>query len=514
MSGKIEKRRIVNMRNKIPRILLFVGLLISIWLIAGCSTKDPWQPTGANPVQSPLRLSIQSGPDTSMVVPGNTRVTFTWTASGGTTKIEGYSWYLEPDETAYGEVSQATNATYLSLVGDSAGITYVFHLRVSDGETTVAVTRDFVVSDALMPPNDVTAPALYLDSTLYWLKGAYLATGANVSFNWIASDGHGYNDVISYQYIFTPTAETSGWVNADNITFADVPAANPAVFKVRARDAALNVSEWDSIAFVVRAANILYIDDYQWVDALGNVDVVKEIQQKEFYRAALRGYAFAEWDNDVNGTPELSDLAGISVVIWVADANGASADGTYRLYTDIGAETTNVLTQFIDAGGKLILTGSQILNYLYDTNPPAANHFECRYLGVSDTLVIADIDTTVTPPETTYAESWIYSSGDFSWAIGTGVAGYPDSAKVDPAKVGTQLDYSNGLIYAKAGVIPIYTAGLTTDGEEPGDYGLPCAWVYAPGGTAKTATLAFNTYIFGEEFVRQIFQATLTRFGQ
>jgi len=521
MSGKIEKRRIENMRNKIPMILLFVGLLFSIWMIAGCSNKDPWEPTGANPAQSPLRLSIQSGPDSLSVVPGNSRVTFTWTASGGTTKIAGYSWYLEPLETAFGDVSQNNSVSYLSLAGDSLGIAYTFHLRVSDGETTVSIARDFTVSDAVTPPVDVTPPTIYLDSAMYWLKGAYLATGANISFNWIADDGHNYNNVITYQYIFTPTAETSGWVYADNIAFTNIPAANPALFKVRARDAALNVSAWDSISFTIRAADILYIDDYQWVDALGNIDVVKEIQQKEFYRSALRGYAFAEWDNDAEGTPELSDLAGYSVVIWVADANGASADPTYRLYTDIGAETTNVLTQFIDAGGKLILTGSQTINYLYDSNPPASNHFESRYLGISDTVVIASIDTTidttVTPPDTTIdttiAENWVYSGGDFSWVISSGRPGYPDSAKVDPAKVGTQLDNSNGIIYAKAGVIPIYKVGLTTDGDEPGDYDLPCGWIYAPGGTAKTATLAFNTYIFGEEFIRGVFQHILTDFG-
>jgi hypothetical protein len=509
MSGKIEKRRIVNMRNKIPRILLFVGLLVAIWLIAGCSTKKPWEPTATTPIQAALQLYIQSGPDTTMVTPTNSRVTFTWTARGGNTQIQGYRWYLEPLEDAYGDRSQTNSVTYFDLAGTESGRRFTFHLDVTDGDNTVALTRDFIVTTMI----DSIAPTIALDPSMFWLDGAFLATGSNISFNWIGDDGYGNYSNLSYQYIFTPTAETSGWLMASSAAFANVPAADPAVFKVRARDLSDNISDWDSIGFTIRAATILYIDDFQWVDALGQVDIVRELQQKSFYREALRGYAFAEWDNDAHGTPVVGDLAGFSVVIWAADADGSSADPNFRLYYDIGAETTNVLTQFIDAGGKLILTGSETMNYLYDTNPPASNHFEARYLGVSDTLVVADIDTTVTPPETTFAETWI-AAGSFSWAISTGEPGYPDSAKVDPAKVGSQLDYSAGLIYNKDGVTPIYTVGLDADGSEPDNYGLPCGWVYAPGGTAKTATLAFNTYIFGEEFVRQIFQTVLTEFGQ
>lgn len=498
--------------------MLFVGLLVAIWLIAGCSTKDPWDPSSTTPVQSGLQLFIQSGPDTTMVVPTSSRVTFTWTSRGGTTQIAGYRWYLEPIEDDFGELSQTNSATYFDLAGTEAGRRFTFHLNVSDGENTVAVTRAFIVTTMI----DSIAPTVQLDVSMVWLEGAYLATGSNVAFNWAGDDGYGNYSNLSYQYIFTPTAETSAWLEASNAQFTDIPAASPAMFKVRARDLSDNISAWDTIAFTINAANILYIDDFQWVDALGNVDVVRELQQKTFYRNSLRGYAFAEWDNDVNGTPELSDLAGFDVVIWAADADGDHADGTYRLYVDIGAETTNVLTQFIDAGGKLILTGPEILNYLFDTNPPPANHFESRYLGISDTLIIASADTTIdtvaVPPETTIVldsvETWVYSDGDLSWVIGAGQPGYPDSAKIDPAKVGSQLDYGNGLIYAKEGVTPIYTVGLTLDGDEPTAYGLPCGWIYSPGGTAKTATLAFNTYIFGEEFARQTFQAILTEFGQ
>lgn len=497
------------MRNKIPRILLFVGLLIAIWLIAGCSTKDPWKPSSTTPVQSDLQLSIKSGPDTTMVVPTNSRVTFTWTSRGGTTQIAGYRWYLEPLESGFGELSQANSATYFNLAGSEDGTRYTFHINVSDGASTIAVTRAFIVTTMI----DETAPTIQLDESMFWLAGAYLATGSNVAFNWAGDDGYGNYSRLSYQYIFTPTADTSDWLEATSVQFTDIPAANPAIFKVRARDLSDNVSAWDTIAFTIRAANILYIDDYLWTDALGNVDVVKELQQKTYYRNALRGYAFAEWDNDANDTPELSDLTGFDVVIWAADADGEHADPNYRLWFDVGADTISVLSQFIDAGGKLIITGPEIMNYLYNSNPPSASNFECKYLGISDTLVIADIDTTVNPPETTYAETWIYA-GDFSWVIGTGRTGYPDSAKIDPAKVGTQLDYSNGAVYLKNGAIPIYTVGLNTDGDEPDNYGLPCGWIYAPGGTAKSATLAFNTYIFGEEFVRQTFQAILHDFGQ
>jgi hypothetical protein len=55
-------------------------------------------------------------------------------------------------------------------------------------------------------------------------------------------DGYGNYSRLSYQYIFTPTADTSEWLEATNVQFTGIPAANPAIFKVRARDLSDNVS--------------------------------------------------------------------------------------------------------------------------------------------------------------------------------------------------------------------------------------------------------------------------------
>jgi hypothetical protein len=508
MSGKIEKRRIVNMRNKIPRILLFVGLLISIWLIAGCSTKDPWQPTGANPVQSPLRLTIQSGPDTSMIVPGNTRVTFTWTASGGTTKIEGYSWYLEPDETAYGEVSQATNTTYLSLPGDSVGIAYTFHLRVSDGETTVAIARDFTVSDAATIVDSI-APTIYIDSSMYRLRGAFLATGSHIGFSWKGNDGNPYRDILEYQYSFSPMAETSAWTTASSAVFNNIPTSNTAIFWVRAKDAAGNISDWDSLSFVIKPASILYVDDFVWLDALGNPDINKEIDQKQFYRDALDGYAFAEWDVALQGLPDSALLvqggeAVYSSIIFCSDSDLGNEAGSW-------ADTAlqYVMRYYLSHGGHLLITGAfPLLDMNYDpANGPTVTPgtFQFDWLGIDSV-------------------EWCYDYwNEMTWVIKDAETAYnlPDSMKIDVAKNGTQLDYATSIYNLQANSVPIFTWGLTIDASttppsyvEGDAYGVPVGYITSIGGGPKTALLGFDTYSMPKPEMTQTFRTILTAFGE
>jgi hypothetical protein len=511
------------MLRKVPKILLLAGLVVLLALMIGCSTKKPWEPS----TQAPLQLILVSGPDTATAVPNGTYASFNWITRGGSERITGYQWYLDPLEDDYNTASLKTTAFYPDLAGADSGLVYTFYARVTDSEGhTATTTRIFTVSDTLAIVPDTTNPIIAIDSSMYWLSGAYVATGSVVSFSWTGNDHKGNNDTLTYQYIFSPTHDTSGWIVASSVTFSQIPAASPAVFKVRAMDPTGNMSDWDTLAFVIRTANVLYIDDYQWLDALGNVDIVKELQQKEFYRATLQGYAFAEWDNDVQGVPAIGDLAGFSVIIWAADSHSGSADPNYRLWTDIGDNNGGALKQFIDGGGKLILTGGQTLNYLFDVNPPASTHFEAAYLGVSDTLIVDVIDTTmeidtlVVPPDTTYtydttfAPTWVASgSADFTEATGSGEPGYPAFMKIDPSKNGSQLDYSASLLVVKSTVTPLFTVGLDVSGGEPDNYGQPCGWLYSPGGTPRSATLAFDTFSMGEGAMQETFRALLTTFG-
>jgi hypothetical protein len=181
-----------------------------------------------------------------------------------------------------------------------------------------------------------------------------VAAGTSISFTWIGNDSTTGADYMLYQYSFEGV--TSEWTPALTVTFNNLAVSDPAAFTVQAKDLGGNLSNVASITFAIKNATILYVDDYQWLDSFGNVDRAKEREQKQFYRAALNGYAFAEWDNDARrALPTMADLTGITTIVWAADANGCSADPTFRLYTEIGAVGGGVLKQFLDAGVAFVV---------------------------------------------------------------------------------------------------------------------------------------------------------------
>ncbi|MCP4583361.1 MAG: DUF493 domain-containing protein, partial [candidate division Zixibacteria bacterium] len=363
--------------------LLAAGLMVSV-IIIGCSTEDPYVVDAENP----LVMAMVSAPDATTAVASNSSVSFSWSATGGSGEMAGYRWYLDPMETGYNTATNVTNVTYENVPGDAADPTdYTFRVigTDSDGDADTIVAA-FIVSATVDPDPDVTAPVVTITSGP--AEGSYVATGTSIAFSWTGDDGGGNDDMIEYQYAFPTVGDVSDWGPATSASFNEVAAVDPAEFRVRGRDQDDNTSDWVLVSFVIQDATILYIDDYLFTDADGNNDMPKERDQKQFYRDALAGYAFAEWDNDVSGTPELADIpAGVEVIVWCADSEIGTADGNYRLWYDIGAEGGGVLKEFMDAGGKVLLTGTQTLGYMYDSNPPASDAFESEYLGVSDSLI-------------------------------------------------------------------------------------------------------------------------------
>ena len=490
------------MNKKTPVIWLIAGLVTALAIIiSGCSTKNPWSPVA----NVPLVLSIASGPADSAAIPFGSSITYSWTSKGGTGEVQ-YQYNLDNGE--WSPLSRNTAATFS---GFEANSTHTVSIQAADAAgNTQLITRMFTVST---PALDTIPPIVFL--TMSPEESSFVAVGSVIPFAWDGFDSSGTGSDLLFRYAFN--GDTSAWAPTRTVSFENVTAANPAIFTVWAQDASSNhnVSAPMTVTFVIRTATVLYVDDYQWLDSFGNVDRAKEREQKQFYRDVLQGYAYAEWDNDVRGAvPTMADLAGFTTIVWAADAdNSCGPDPNYRLYFDVGAVGGGVLKQFIDAGGHLLLTGPQTLNYIYNTIPPAPTDFEAAYLGISDTVVLV-IDTTTTPPETTIAPTWQYST-DFTWAVkDAGVSGYPDSMKIDVGKNGAQLGCDASLLVIRPGVTPIFMVGLDVNGEQPPDYGMPCGWTYAIGGSVKSATLEFDTFSEGEPAMMQTFHTILQQFGE
>ena len=469
-------------------VMLVAGLMVML-IIIGCGTDDPWAPEP----ERPLDMFLVSAPDTSTEIPAYSTLNFVWAANGGADEIT-YQWYLEPLEAGYNTASVFTSAVYDSVGRDTA-TAWTFHVRATSGTEVDSAIAEFRVLAYTAPPADTDTPTVSITTSP--TEGSYVAVGSSVTFAWEGEDGEGNDDMLMYQYAFPTMNDSSAWLTVTTIVKTGVTAANPAGFYVRTKDMAGNMSDWDSVTFIIRPATILYIDDYQFLDTWGDVDVAKERDQKQFYRNALDGYAFAEWDIAVQGMIDSATIITYSTVIFGSDASPGAADGSGTWWNDIGAANGGPVRYFMESGGNLLVCGPVTLLWIYNNNPPIPGDFEFDWFGIDST------------------SGWDYWD-DFTWAVNAGnIAGLPDSLKIDVAKNGDQIDRAEDIFAFRDSVVVLFTKGLDIDGEEPHDYGESVGHIYYPGGgAARSAMLNFDVYSMPPEGIKQTFQTILTQFGE
>ncbi len=459
--------------------LLIAGLMVGAFII-GCGTEDPW----VTEPDTTLELSIVSGP--ADTVQYGSSVEFSWISQGGVGAVT-YQYRLGSG--SWSTLANTTSARLDDLVNaGSAPAAQTFSVRSQDaGGQADTVTQGFWVG--VQPGGDVTAPTAAVTHSP--VAGSYIATGSNISFAWEGSDAVDGNNLL-YQYYFAGV--TSAWVPATTITYSNISAANPAVFWVVSKDQAGNMSVPDSVSFIIQAATILYVDDYEWLDLNGVRDMPKERDEKQFYRDALEGYAFAEWDISLQGMPDSAYIITFSTVVWASDSYLGDAAGTW--WYDVGAPGESSVHYFMDNGGHLLVTGANILQWIYNSNPPQAGDFEFDWLGIDSTA------------------GWDYW-GDFTWAVSAGNYAVPDSMKIDVGKNGDQTDMAEDIFAFRDSAVVVFTKGLDVDGAEPYDYGESVGHIYYPGGgAARSAMINFDTYSMPLESIKQTFGVILTEFGE
>lgn len=474
--------------------MLAAGLMVSV-MITGCGTEDPW---GVLP-PSGIALSIVSGPSGTVV--NGSSVTFSWTSTGGEGEVT-YRYQL--GTAGWSEWSNVTSVTYDGVAGP---ITYTFNIEARDeGSGTASVSGGFEVSG--------TTPTITY--TVGQTDGSYAATGGTLTFSWDSADQGNYGENLEFSYIANFAAggaDTSDWIPARTVTFINVEAADPALFILSARTPGGNV-EVDTVNFTVRDANILYIDDFQWFDAAGNVDRPKERDQKQFYRNALEGYAFAEWDvaehlsDSTTGLPDSSDLVVggepvYSTIVFCSDSDIGSTDGTW--WYEVGAISGGgVIDHYLESGGNLLAAGPLVLYDMTQEYPPEPEpgHFEYDWFGIDSTSWCWDY---------WYTLSWVVKDTATTLSL-------PDSMKIDVGKNGDQDDYAietPGLRDdATVTTEVIFTWGLWRDGSVPTPHGSPVGHIVSFDGTPQTAMLNFDVYSMPFSGIRQIFQTILTEFGE
>lgn len=456
--------------------LLAAGMMVGA-LIIGCSTEEPWTP---NP-ERPLDLSFVAGP-ADTVAYGAT-ISFSWTSKGGDGQVE-YEYRMGTSGNWSTPSTGVTNVTFPNIVSGST-----FYVRATDaGQNQEEISRQFWVS---AQGTDATPPTVVITASP--VDGGYVATGSNISFTWAGNDDRD-GDNVMYWYSWLGTVSDTSTVTT--VLFTNVPAVNPAVFNVWALDHSGNASAVATVTFVIKDASILYVDDYEWLDLNGNRDMPKERDEKQFYRNILEGYAFAEWDISLQGMPDSAYVLNFTSIVWASDSYLGDASGTW--WYDVGSVAGGgVLGWYMENGGHLLAAGANILQWIYNSNPPSPGDFEYDWFGLNDT------------------DGWDYW-GDFTWAVNAGnYPSLPDSMKIDVGKNGDQVDIAEDIFGFRDSTVVLYVKGLDIDGEEPYDYGESVGHIYFPGGgDAISAMLNFDAYSMPQEGMKQTFELILTEFGE
>ncbi len=494
-------------------LLLVAGLMVGAFIF-GCSTEDPWSTS----VDNTLILTFVSGPSDTIAYGAN--ISFSWTSRGGVGEVD-YRYKL--GAASWSGWSNTTSVNFTNVIGADT----MFVEARDEGTQTDAVSQAFAVGTA--EGADTDAPTVSIVSSP--AEGSFIATGSSVSFTWTGEDAVD-GDNLNYWYSFG--GADSDTLPATTVIYDNV-LAGAATFTVWASDQSGNESDPASVSFTIQDASILYVDDFLWYDAAGAVDMVKERDQKQFYRNALAGYAFAEWDVAEQGIPNAAEMTPYNVMVWCADSDIGANDYTWF---DVGLQAD--MRTYLTGGGKLLVAGPWTIGDILDYPSSPYNYvpdtsFVYDWLGV-DTLG-SSIDTTwwwddtpfdtlVAFPDSTLIDTSSVLSWDywwwFTWAIAepTSLFDLPDSMKLDVAKQGDQDDYAietpllrndipNGITTEI-----LFTWGLWVDGSAPTPLGSPIGHVVSFSGVRQVAMLNFDTYSMPLPEITHTFQGILTKFGE
>ena len=471
-----------------------LALIVPLLFLMGCSEDEsPVAPS------SDLSIIFLAGPEGE--VPFNAYVTYKWQAKGGSGNYAGYDYTLARGGTT---VESGANVKINTITfHDLASGNYTFTVNVEDSQgKTASVQRTMTVTTKEAVPE--------VAITQSPVPGGQVAEYNPVTFVWAGDDPNSFFGVITgytFQLMLDDTVtffEQSTQTTATTVTI-DSLVAGDYTFYVTAHDNG-GFSATDSTSFSVIPANILWIDD--WYLGSLNAEFI-EYQERVI---SFDGFAWTEydiWDNYAGYGSTMADLdailndpaSTIEVAIWDQEETW----GPFELYFATNGGFT-ILADFLNAGGKLVLIGSEIQDQIVDHLPPLPGEWENLYQGISTevlTVITSDTtveriyldpdsltwqDVTVVTFDTTEYDPWEYWAIDYSGNdLITGLDGYPnisvDIGKSDPAE---KSAYAYWNISPEA--IPIFT--------EPDDAtGAVTGYVYdVPGPPGIVVTLGFPLY--------------------
>ncbi|RQV94770.1 hypothetical protein EH220_06960 [bacterium] len=273
------------------------------------------------------------------------------------------------DDQSWSEWSQDSifyiGDTSLDLYPD--GVNIVSNEGLSDGEVTIyarvqdaggatseAISRTVNVASGYRPAMNPVVTGAYGSEEFYPDGSVYRRNNVETQISYAASAEAYYGQIQAYRY--EDADGWSEWTSTPSLAFTDI-STGQYPFKFTARDIAGVLA--DTIEFEIRiveqqlTSQILLIDETR--DGNGNPGSPTDEAVDAFYHALLQGrdYVDIDYASRPGGVPYVSpyDLGESGLVIWHGDD---------RSDVKLG-DNTDVLTAYLNKGGRLILSGWDVL---------------------------------------------------------------------------------------------------------------------------------------------------------
>lgn len=233
-------------------------------------------------------------------------------------------------------------------------VTLYARVRDAGGSVSETISRTVNVSSGYRPVMEATVTGAYGSDEFYPDGSVYRRNNVETQISYAASAAAYYGQIQAYRY--EDSDGWSEWTNTPSLIFTDLPTGEYP-FKFTARDIAGVMA--DTIEYTIRIVEqqltslILLVDETR--DGNGNPGSPTDEAVDDFYHALLQGreYVDVDYANRPGGVPYISpyDLSTCGLVVWHGDD---------RSDVKLG-DNTDVLTAYLNKGGRLILSGWDVL---------------------------------------------------------------------------------------------------------------------------------------------------------
>ncbi len=395
---------------KLLNILLLSSLVL---LVTWCAENEPLAP---DLEPEAIETTIEAGPADGAQLAFNSTVTFNWDGSMNPGVISTFTYILTMGTDTL-STSTSGQKSYSRSGLETGSYSFSVYATGIDGEDTVddasPAARNFSVGAA-----DAMAPSVTI------LQGpkvdSYASTGANVSFEWTATDPSIGGGIVSYEYALEDSSvgvASVTWSAATLLT-TQKSYSNMADgtwrFWVRATDVS-GLTGTASTDFVVKPSDILFAIE----------SGLSEASVSYWHTNVLRDFAYEDfYVSDVASFIAKLNSGQYSSLVWPfgsAQSDAISAVADSANWADVTAPGTlaEAVYNFEQNGGHVWILAAELLYQLYG-------------YGVEDwQQVIVGTDTSYVTGPNTFARNILHledynHDDDFQGGTSTGLSTYQD----------------------------------------------------------------------------------------